>query len=385
MAGIDRMKTRIVWMIDSLGHGGAERLTLAILERLDRERFDLRVCALQERAGNPMAGEIERAGIPVDLLNIPNLRHPANLIKILRYLRQHQPALLHLQLEFSVILGSFAARLVGIPAVATLHTLDNPQERRAYWRYRLSLYALKHWCNVSIGVSESTRQHHLRDGKMSPHKIITLYNGIELSTFAERSPTFCQEKRRALGLRPEAVVAVTVAVLREPKGIQYMLQAMSQLREQYPNFQYLVVGDGEYGPTLRAQANSLHLGQSVIFAGQRKDIPEILSVCDFFVLPTLTEALPTVLMEAMAARKAIIASNVGGVPEMVEDGVNGRLLPPADVSALTAACSEMIQNPTQRERWGQTGRRICEEKFDIARQIQALETLYFSLIGSTQP
>lgn len=379
------MKTRIVWMIDSLGHGGAERMTLALLERFDRARFDLRVCALQERGGNPMAREIEKTGVPVDLLGIPYLRHPANLFKILRYLRQHRPALLHLQLEFSVILGSLAARLTGIPAVATLHTLDNPQQRRAYWRYRLSLFALHRWCSRVLAVSESTRQHHLHDGGIPPAHILTLYNGIDLSTYGEHPPAFRLEKRRELGLKPDSVVAVTVAVLREPKGIQYMLQAMSRLRETHPHLQYLIVGEGEYGAALRQQAETLQLGESVRFAGQRSDIPEILAACDFFVLPTLTEALPTVLMEAMAARKAILASNVGGVPEMVEDGINGRLLPPADVPALAAACGELAENAALREAWGQAGRRICEEKFDIRRQIHALETLYSSLIGNQTP
>lgn len=379
------MKTRIVWMIDSLGHGGAERMTLALLERFDRTRFDLRVCALQERGGNPMAREIEKAGVPVDLLGIPYLRHPANLFKILRYLRQHRPALLHLQLEFSVILGSLAARLTGIPAVATLHTLDNPQERRAYWRYRLSLFALKHWCSRVLAVSESTRAHHLRDGGLPPEHILTLYNGIDLSAYGEHPPAFRLKKRRELGLNPDSVVAVTVAVLREPKGIQYMLQAMSRLRETHPRLQYLIVGEGEYGAALRQQAEALQLGESVRFAGQRSDIPEILAACDFFVLPTLTEALPTVLMEAMAARRAILASSVGGVPEMVADGINGRLLPPADVPALAAACGELAENAALREAWGQAGRRICEEKFDIRRQIHALEALYSSLTGNQTP
>ncbi len=112
-----------------------------------------------------MAREIEKAGVPVDLLGIPYLRHPANLFKILRYLRQHRPALLHLQLEFSVILGSLAARLMGIPAVATLHTLDNPPAAaRVTGATGQSLFALKHWCSRVLAVSESTRTHHLRDG-----------------------------------------------------------------------------------------------------------------------------------------------------------------------------------------------------------------------------
>lgn len=378
------MKTKIIWMIDSLGHGGAERLTLAILERFDRERFDLRVCALQERGGNPVAKDLQNAGIPVDLLNIPTLRHPANLFKITGYLRRHKPQLIHAQLEFSIVLGSLAAKLLGIPCVTTLHTLDNPQERRAYWRYRVTLSALKHLCARSIGVSESTRLHHLRDGNIPGEKIITLYNGIDLSAYKTPTPEACLEKRKELGLTPDSVVAVTVAVLREPKGIQFMLQAMAQLRKTHPNLQYLVVGDGEHGPALKEMARNLELENRVIFAGQRKDIPEILPVCDFFVLPTLTEALPTVLMEAMAAQKAIIASNVGGVPEMIQDGVNGRLLPPGDVPALVTACAHLADDSALRNAWGAAGQAICREKFNIERQIISLENLYASLIGTRQ-
>ncbi len=375
------VKTKIIWMIDSLGHGGAERLTLAILERFDRERFDLRVCALQERSGNPVAKDLEKAGIPVDTLNIPTLRHPANLFKIIGYLRRHRPQLIHAQLEFSIVLGSLAARLMGIPCVATLHTLDNPQERRARWRYRLTLAALKYLCSRSVAVSESTRRHHLRDGNIPGEKIITLYNGIDLSAYKDPSPEAWLEKRKALGLAPNSTIAVTVAVLREPKGIQYMLQAMAQLRETHPNLQYLVVGDGEHGPALKELMRSLGLENQVNFAGQRKDIPEILPICDFFVLPTLTEALPTVLMEAMAAQKAIIASNVGGVPEMIQDNVNGRLLPPGDAMALITACAQLADDSALRKAWGTAGQAICQEKFNIQQQIISLENLYFSLIG----
>lgn len=371
-------------MIDSLGHGGAERLTLAILERFDRKRFDLRVCALQERGGNPVAKDLEKAGIPVDQLNIPTLRHPANLFKITGYLRHHKPQLIHAQLEFSIILGSLVAKMMGMPCVTTLHTIDSPQERRAYWRYRITLTALKFLCDRSIGVSESARQHHLQDGNIPGEKIVTLYNGIDLSAYKDLSPENRLAKRKELGLSPRSIVAVTVAVLREPKGIQFMLQAMTQLRETSPNLQYLIVGDGEHGPTLKEMARRLGVENQVVFTGQRNDIHEILPVCDFFVLPTLTEALPTVLMEAMAAQKAIIASNVGGVPEMIQDGVNGKLLPPGDVPALVTACAQLASDLAMRNAWGTAGKAICQEKFNIDQQIIALENLYASLIGNHQ-
>ena len=162
-------------MIDSLGPGGAEQLMPALLMHLKESGFNIRVCALQVRDGNPIADELKRLGLPVDLVRVPNLRHPLNLFRILHYLLAHRPLLLHTQLEFSDILGTVSARLLGIPAVSTLHTLDILEEKKsATWRLKLRWFVLRNFCDRILAVSEKTRLHHVRLGRLGEKKTITL-------------------------------------------------------------------------------------------------------------------------------------------------------------------------------------------------------------------
>ncbi|MFN8455458.1 MAG: glycosyltransferase [Anaerolineae bacterium] len=375
-------RKRIVYLIDSLGLGGAERLLPIYLQHLDTGRFEPRVCALHVKDNNRLAADIERLGIPVDLLALRHLRDLPAAGQLLRYLRQQQTDLLHTQLEFADTLGSLAARWLGLPSVSTLHTFDDPPKgSRTYWRLKLRWWSLAHFCDRIIAVSEGTRQHHLRVGGLPPHKVITLYNGIDLSRFEHVAKIDRSTIRQTLSLPPDAPVLVTVAVLRPPKGIQYMIEALPAILAQAPDTHYLIVGSGEHQNALQDLARQTGVTERVIFAGARPDIPDLLAASDLFVLPTLTEALPTVLAEAMAAVKPIVVSNVGGVPEMIEHHHNGLLIPPADPARLAQACLQLLQNPDQARRMACAGREIVEQRFNIQRQAQRLAELYEELLA----
>ena len=371
---------RVIWIIDGLGHGGAEKMTFSILEQMDRSQFDVRVCALQIKQGNPIAKELTRIGIPVDLVPIPNLRHPANLPKILRYLRQQKPDLVHTQLEFATVLGSVGSWLLRIPNTATLHTLDNPQKGTSHWRNELSWACMRLFSTKLIAVSNSTRDHLIKYGRIQPQKIITMYNGIDPSNFKPVSGDIRDAKRKELGIPDNAFLILTVAVLREAKGIQFMLKAMTNIIRSLPNAHYLIVGTGDYESALKNEVETSHLEHRVTFAGQRTDIPDILSISDLFVLPTLIDALPTVLIEATAAGKSIVASNVGGVPEIVENEVNGLLVQPGDPAQLEKACLLLAQDQAMRAAMESAGLRIAQEKFNIHTQVITLGQLYTKLV-----
>lgn len=373
------MKIKVIWIIDSLGQGGAEHLMPGILGHMDRTRFDLRVCALQERFGNPIAVKIKELGIPVDMVPIPHLRTPGAMDSLRSYLRDRQPDVVHTQLEFSDTLGSLAARLEHIPAVSTMHVIPEPSIRsREFWRHRFMWLSLKYCSRRVFAVSEGARQHYIKSGGLPPARVQTLYNGIDLSRYTVDEPSKAR-LRAEFSLPAGAPVLVTVAYLREPKGIQYMLAALPDVLRAHPECRYLIVGDGSHRGALEAQTRELGLENNVVFTGQRSDIPEVLAVSDIFVLPTLTEALPTVLAEAMAAGKAIIASGVGGVPEMVEDGRNGLLLPPAQPDKLAEAVNALLGDPAGRDAMGKAGAAIAAAKFDIDRQCRQLEACYTEL------
>ena len=374
-------KTRpIIWMIDSLGPGGAEQLMPTILKNLKQAGFNIRICALQIRAGNPIASELERLGLPVDLVPISNLRQPSNLFRVLRYLRLHHPQLLHTQLEFADILGTVAAKILGIPSISTVHTLDVfPEKKSAWGRMKLRWFLLGKFCDRVIAVSEKTRLHYLQSGGLPPDKVITLYNGVDISRFKNTDASKIAKTKQALHLPLNSKVIITVAVLREPKGIQFMIRALPAILEQCPDVHYLIVGDGEHGSILTDLVAGLAIKNHVTFAGHRTDIPNLLICCDIFVLPTLKDALPTVLIEALAADRPVVASDVGGVPEIIENGVNGLLVAPGDPSKLAEACLRILKDNDLSRQIVLAGSKTVRQRFNIDTQIEQLSRMYEEL------
>ena len=371
-------KQNILWLIDGLGHGGAERLMVPYLRHLDKTLYTLRVGVLQERDGNPMAEKIRQLGIPVDLIPVPNLRSPGNVPRIWQYMRQYDIDLVHTQLEFANTLGTIAARWHGIPAIATLHTFEElEQSAKTTRRVRLMWSVLRHFNQRIISVSDEVRDYHIEHAKFDPQKIQTLYNGIDLSRFHDVAAL----ERHTLGIADDGPMILTVAVLRQPKGIQYMIEALPQILTAVPTAKYVVVGDGEHAQALRDCAAEFNVNESIHFTGTRDDIPQLLQACDLFVLPTLIDALPTVLIEAMAASKAIVASNVGGVPEIVRNGRNGLLVPPAQPDDLATACLQLLQDPDGILQMGKVGRDLAETQFDIHKQVRALSDVYQELLA----
>ena len=375
------MKQRIIWLIDSLKPGGAEQLMPSLLKEFDNDSYEIRVCVLQVRKGNPIAVELGEQGIPVDLVLVRNLRNPINLFHVLQYFKKLSPILIHTQLEFADTLGNLAAKIIHIPSVSTLHTLEVPKKRKfAFFRLKLKWFVLRYFCDTIIAVSEITRKHHIKFGKLPPQKTKTIYNGIQLSRFQKRNESQLDEIRQGLKLKTNQTVVTTVAVLREPKGIQYMIRAMPEILKHKPDLTYLIVGDGVYADSLLDLVTVLGLQGNVIFTGRRTDIPDILAVSDLFVLPSLGDALPTVLIEALAAQTPIIATKVGGIPEIIENDVNGMLVPPADSDRLADACIKLIQDQELSHQFTVNGLEIAKRRFDVKVQVEQLQNLYKDLI-----
>lgn len=369
---------RVTYIIDGLGMGGAERLMLPILKRLDAERFAARVCVLQSKDGNPLAEDIRALGIPVDELPIARLRDLGAVVRLRNYLRGAHTHIVHTQLEFSNILGGLAAKTLRLPVVCTIHVLPVSEPRaRARLHQRLEWLALRLFCDRVLAVSEQTRQNYIAGSRIPSRKMTTLYNGIDLSPSARLEPHLARASvRDEFSLPRDAHLLITVAVLRPPKGIDHMLRALPAILDAHPNAFYLIAGDGPHRAELESETRRLGLQSRVVFAGMRKDISRLLAASDVFVLPTLTEALPTVLAEAMAARLPIVASAVGGIPEMVADGQSGILVPAAQPEALSRACAALLDDADERRRMGESGWRIVRQKFNVEAQVRRLENVY---------
>ncbi len=389
MMGSERAASRlynIVYLIDGLGMGGAERLMVPLLKNLNREIFNPRVCTLQIKDGNPIADELRAMHVPVDYLPIAYLRDWSALPRLRRYLKQMKADLIHTQLEFADILGNISSKLLRLPSVCTIHTMPSQEIGiKGKSHQRAERLALRFFCDRIVAVSEEARLYHLNLSGDASEKALTIYNGIDLTQYQNIDTVKERVRiRRELEIPENASLLTTVAVLRELKGIQYMIRAMPGILASYPDVYYLIAGDGAHRDALVQEVERVGVAHRVVFAGMRKDIPQVLSASDIFVLPTLTEALPTVLAEAMAARLPIIASSVGGIPEMITNHENGRLVSAGNVQELTDASMELLSDAESRKRMGENGWSVVNRKFNITEQVKQLGSLYLDLLRENE-
>jgi glycosyltransferase involved in cell wall biosynthesis len=376
-------RIKVLFLIDSLGPGGAERLMIDLLPALRDLGVDSEVIAIQERHGNPVADDLRAVGVDVSTIGIERLRERGALARVTAAIERANPDILHTQLEFADILGSVAASRLGIPSISTIHTLDRPPRwTKEAARSRLTAWTLRRRTSRVIAVSESARNHVLRKAGLPKRHTAAIHNGIDLAPFVAVGAEDRLRTRSELGIGSDDPVIITVAVLRQPKGIADMLAAMPTLLESHPRLTYLVVGGGTDRSRLDGLVSELGVTQSVHFAGRRSDIPNMLAASDLFVLPSLTEALPTVLIEAMAVGVPVVATQVGGVPEIVDNGTTGLLVPPSSSPpALAEAVGRLLDSPRQRRAMGLAGRRKALDRFSIERQASRLTAEYRVLLS----
>jgi glycosyltransferase involved in cell wall biosynthesis len=212
-------------------------------------------------------------------------------------------------------------------------------------------------------------------------RISVIRNGIDVSRFQAGGDS--HGIRIGLGFSPEAPVVAVFARLNRLKGIEYFLEAAAILRIRFEDARFLIVGDSiseAYRAELEKRAKDLGLHEHVVFAGFRSDIPELLREVSVSVLPSLAEGLSNVVLEAMAASVPVVATAVGGTPEMIDDGVQGLLVPPRDAPALVRAIGSLLAEPARRQSMGEAGRKRAKERFSLEAAVRETETLYERLL-----
>ena len=213
----------------------------------------------------------------------------------------------------------------------------------------------------------------------APTKVRLIPNGIDLGRFTPRPPS--ASLRAALGVPPSAPIVASVGRFVEVKGYRYLLEAAAQVARARAGVHWILVGDGELRGELEAHARSLGLAPQVHFTGWRDDIPDVLALCDVFVLPSLREAFGRVLVEAMAMGRPVVATTGGGVPDVVVDGETGLLVDPAASAPLAAAVQTLLENPGRAGHLGAAGRRRAQSTFSLTAHVDAVERAYAELLG----
>lgn len=220
-----------------------------------------------------------------------------------------------------------------------------------------------------IAVSRYVR-HYLISAGVAARRVETIYDGI-----AKHEPIVQSTLRTELGLGPEEIIGCMVAIMRDKKGHEDLIAAAEPLIATRPSLRFVMAGDGDTFARIKELIETRGLARRIHLLGFRADIPDVLRGCDLVVLPTHQEALGQSFIEAMAAGLPVIGTSVDGVPELIEQKVNGLLVPPKDIQALGAAIAQLIDDPKLRARLGAEGRRLTEQGFTIGGM--ADETLDF--------
>lgn len=370
---------RVLWLIDSLAMGGAERLAVSFARGAAAEGIDLRVCCLKRIGGNPLEPDLRATGVPCDVLDARHLRDRGAFARLRSIIREQAVDLIHAHLLYATVWGTLAGRLEHVPAVATLHVSPSvgPAWSRDRLRERLMCALLRRSRATAILVSDALRRRYLERRLLDPSRTIVVPNGVETGSVPSVNPPSAASLRAAFELPPGARVLVTTAVLRDPrKGVDVLLEAMLHVLAARPDARLLVVGEGPLRPALQARARLLGLDGLVRWAGARHDVPSLLAGADLYVHPTLEDPFPTAVLEAMAAGLPVVATAVDGIPEMIADGRNGRLVPPADAPALAAALSDLLGDEDARSRLGMDARRTAIERFSARVWTQTLRRVY---------
>ena len=360
---------------------GAEVQLATLLSFLIRAPgFDFSAVLLNE---GKLADELRGLGVKVTVFAENSLSAPKIFVQLVKYFRRNKRHIIHTHKYKDTILAAPAAKLCGIPhVVRTVHGLPEPfqglQALKIRFYETIERIVSRNCVDATIGVSSQIESKYKTRGEVG--RVACIRNGIDLKERSRQIDRWLT--RKELGIDPGTHVMGTVGRLTSVKGLPYLLMAAKNLLNLGMTVKVLIVGEGSIRSDLETQARDLGISEDVVFAGYREDTDDLLRAMDIFVLPSLSEGIPMALLEAMAASRVVIASRVGGIPEVIDDGVEGFLVEPRDVNGLTETCLRLIQSPVMAKEMGEKARKRVERDFSAEEMAHRVASLYHELIKS---
>lgn len=390
-------KVKVIHVITRCDQGGSAEDTLVLVNGHDTERYDVFLVKglSKESAMNPdeyrvVADALQNArrrGVRViDFPSLVRRISPVNDFKALwqlfLFFRREKPTIVHTHTSKTGLLGRWAAFWARVPII--IHT-PHGHVFHGYFNSFVSL-VFKYMEIITtaitdkiIAVSDQEKRDYLQHRVGSDERIIPIYSAVNLKRFIDLDVDI-QAKKEELGIPRNYNVVGTVGRLVTIKGPEFLVKAAQKVVEQIPETVFVFVGDGDLHEELEKLADDLGIRENILFAGWHRDVAEILYTFDVFVLPSLNEGMGKVLVEAMAAGKPIVASDVGGIVDLVKNNKNGFLVPPKDVEGLAKHIATILQDKKLAKRLGDYGKEMVYPKFDVSMRIEKVEQLYEDLI-----
>jgi glycosyltransferase involved in cell wall biosynthesis len=368
------VKARILYLIGDLNMGGAQRQLVYLAQHLDRGQFEPVVCCLRDNA--PLAEELRTAGVEVVVLRQWLRPDVSRFWRIPQVVKRYRPDLIHAYLFVANTWGRTTGLMYGLPVIVSERTAVKRKDLGECLVNRL----LAPFATALIANSQAGASLAVQHKEIAPDRVHVVHNGIVLEPF--HNPTVGNQIRQEFQIRPEQSVIGIVGRLAPAKDHRTFFQAMRLVAVQFPDLRIMCVGDGALRGELERLVGELGLQPNVIFTGNRTDIPAIMFALDILVLSSQWEGFPNVIMEAMAAARPVVATEVGDVTELVIPGQSGLLVKPGEPEAIAGAVVSLLRNKALRLAMGQEGRKRIEEKFTHEHMVAATSAVYRQLLES---
>lgn len=381
----NKRKINLLHIVNGFAIGGGELKLLELVKNLVEKRADkytVTVCSVGQ--GGTLQPEFERLGIKVFVIEKKHKFDISQVFKVCRIIKQEQIDLVQTTLFYADVIGALAAKLTGVDAVISWDTVSHPPDsHETRLRHKLSYQLCMRFVKRIVAVSEGVKRYLIEDRKIASKKIVIIHYGIDLSLFKSRNGFLDKRKRSELGLPDHKIVIGTVARLEIQKGHRYLIAAAPGIINKFSNVVFVFAGDGTLRQELETQVNELGLQENFRFLGFRKDVKELLFAFDVFVLPSLFEGLPNVILEAMASGRPIVATAVDGTPELIEHNETGLLVPPKSPHALQEQILNLLENEEKGSKLGRQAKEMAKQKFSFDQQFRKFEEVYDATLAST--
>jgi glycosyltransferase involved in cell wall biosynthesis len=299
-------------------------------------------------------------------------------LKLAALLRREKTQILHLHNSTAFFYGVIAGKMARVPVIVyTEHARDVIPNMKV----RVADRILSSFVDQVVVVAEFLKENLIQREWFNSSKIMTIYNGIDEGIFKKRSEA--RDLRQKLRISPDTPAIGIIGRLDPIKNHRCLIRAMKRVVECFPGSVLLIAGDGPFRDELNLYVKRLKLGRNVFFLGTRSDVPDLLTIMDVFVLCSFSEGMPMTLLEAMATGKPIVATSIGGIPEVIEDGENGLLVESDDHESLAGAIVDLLGNHDKAKRIGSAARLSYENNFTLDSMVNKYEQVYTSLYEST--
>ncbi len=369
-----KKKIKLLQITHDLAIGGLQQVVVNICRTIDRKQFDVTVLCLRELG--ELVPEIEKLGIKVIL--VPQKENGTDyfsFLKIAKILREEKVDIIHTHNSQPFIEGTIGAILTGVKTIIhTDHAREFPDKRRTMF----AEWLMSHFVYKVVGVSEHTSLNLNKYEKISTKKIMTIPNGIDETIYNININT--EKKKHEFGIKGNGPIIGLGTRLSEQKGITYLLHAMQYLIKEFPDITLIIAGGGGLEQKLKTEARDLGVDKNTLFVGSRSDIPELLKLFDLYVLPSLWEGLPMVLLEAMAAGCPIVATDVGGNYMAITHGVNGSLVEPCNAEIFAEEVIKILGDNKLRRKYIENSYSVFRRNFSAALMTERYSKLYLEAI-----